>query len=117
MEETMKPTTSKTIVVRLTAECQQEFNIDADVFDDPYLEAATRAVETIRGNRGAIIRAVTQCWEKENPKKTAMYNSYWILVNAACYDKAEQLREKFLAQTDCDLAKEPKSARKPTKRK
>lgn len=111
----MKSSVIKRIVVRLTADDIQEFDIDEKIFDDPYLEAATRAVEHSRNRKGSIIRPVAQCWEKENPKRGALYNSYWILVNAACYSKAEQLREKFMAQTDCDLAKEPKSGTKKPK--
>ena len=103
----MKSLATKTIVVRLTADDVQEFDIDGQLFDDPYMEAATRAVEKSKSQTGSIIRPVTQCWEKENPKRGALYNSYWILVNAACYSKAEQLREKFKAQTDCDLKNEP----------
>ena len=112
----MKSSATKTIVVRLTADDVQEFDIDEKVFDDPFLEAATRAVEKSKNQKGSIIRPVTQCWEKSNPKRGALYNSYWILVNAACYAKAEQLREKFKAQTECDLAKEPKSGSKKAKK-
>ena len=115
---TTKPSPiTKTIVVQMTAENVQEFDIDTGVFDDPFMEAATRAVEKTKTQKHSIIRAVTSCWEKTNPKKSAMYNSYWILVNASCYNKAEQLREKFKAQYDCDLAKEPPRGRKPFRRK
>jgi hypothetical protein len=103
----MKSSAIKTVVVRLTADNVSEFDIDTEIFDDPYLEAATRAVEKIKTRRGGIIRAVTECWGKKVPKKSQMYNSYWILVNAACYVKAEQLRDKFKMQTNCDLKLEP----------
>jgi hypothetical protein len=106
--------TIKTVVVRLTADNVTEYDIDTDIFDDPYLEAATRAVEISKAEMHSIIRAVAECWDKKIPKKSYMYNSYWILVNAACYNKAELLREKFKAQTDCDLALEPKHGRNPT---
>lgn len=108
----MKSSAIKTIVVQLTSEDVQEFDIDGKVFEDPFMEAATRAVEKSKNQKGSIIRPVAQCWEKANPKRGALYNSYWILVNAACYAKAEQLREKFKAQTDCDLASEPQCSRK-----
>jgi hypothetical protein len=117
MEKTMKSSATKTIVVQMTADNVQEFDIDTGVFDDPFMEAATRAVEKTKTQRHGIIRAVTNCWEKSNPKKSAMYNSYWILVNAACYGKAEQLREKFMAQTDCDLSKEPVSGKRKVRNK
>lgn len=103
----MKSSTIKTIVVRLTADNIEEFDVDTDIFDDPFMEAATRAVEKARLRKHGIIRPITECWEKKNPKRAGLYNSYWILVNASCYSKAEILREKFRLQSDCDLAKEP----------
>lgn len=107
MQKIMKSSATKTVVVRLTADNIQEFDIDSEIFDDPYMEAATRAVEKTKSQKHGIIRAVTECWDKKDPKKAVMYNSYWVLVNAACYKKAEILRDKFKMQTDCDLAKEP----------
>jgi hypothetical protein len=107
MRKAMKPPVIKTIVVSLTSDNISEFDINIDVFDDPYLEAATRAVEKNRKVKGAIIRPIITCWEKKTPKKTSMYNSYWILVNAGCYTKAEQLREKFKMQHNVDLKNEP----------
>lgn len=103
----MKPSAIKTIVISLTADNVSEFDINTEIFDDPFLEAATRAVEKCKRTKGGIIRPITSCWEKKTPKKTHMYNSYWILVNAGCYSKAEQLREKFKAQHDVDLKFEP----------
>lgn len=103
----MKSSAIKTIVVRLTADNVQEFEVDCNIFDDPYLEAATRAVEKTKNKKHGIVKTITECWNKKTPKTTHFYNSYWILVNAGCYVKAELLREKFKAQTDCDLKKEP----------
>ena len=107
MRKIMKSSATKTVVVRLTADNVQEFDIDTELFDDPYMEAATRAVEKTRSQKHGIVRAITECWEKKDSKKAVMYNSYWVLVNAACYKKAEILREKFKMQTDCDLATQP----------
>ena len=117
MEDTMKPPVIKTIVVQFDRENQHEFDIDTNLFEDPFLEAATRACEKMKGNKGAIIRAITACWDKKKPKLAGMYNSYWILVNAARYSEAERLREKFKAQTDCDLATQPHCGTVPLKRK
>mgnify|MGYP000926772352 CR=1 FL=1 len=103
----MKKTNIKTIVVRLTVDNVHEFDIDTDIFSDPYLEAGTRAVEKSKKRKHGIVKAITECWDKSTPKKQYLYNSYWLLVNASCYDKAELLREKFKAQTDCDLKEEP----------
>ena len=107
MKKIMNSSTIKTIVVKLTPDNICEFDIDIDIFDDPFIEAATRAVEKTRRQKHGIIRATTECWDKKSPNKSQMYNSYWILVNASCYFKAEQLRDKFKMQTNCDLALEP----------
>jgi len=110
MKKIMNSPSIKTIVVRLTADNVSEFDVDTDIFDDPYLEAATRAVEKIKKQKHGILRAITECWEKKSSKKSQtiyMYNSYWILVNASCFYKAEQLRDKFKMQTGCDLFLEP----------
>ena len=45
MEKTMKPSKFKNIVVRLSADNILEFKVDTDIFDDPFMEAATRAIE------------------------------------------------------------------------
>ncbi len=109
----MKSSAIKTIVVRLTSDNIQEFDIDTEIFDDPFLEAATRAVEYTRKQKYGIIRAVTECWEKRLPKISHVYNSYFILVNASCFIKAEQLRQKFMMQTQCDLSLEPLHGKLP----
>lgn len=119
MEQTMKSsTTNKRIVVRLTKDNILEYDINTEIFDDPFLEAATRAVESIKGQKHKMVRGVTECWETKAsgskptvilraPRNPELYNSYWILINAGCYAKAEQLREKFMMQNDVDLSKEP----------
>lgn len=112
MLKIMKSSAIKTIVVRLTTDNVSEFDIDTEVFDDPYMEAATRAVEKSKKKKHATIRPITECWDKKTPKKPFVYNSYWILVNAACYSKAELLRDKVKIQSDCDLATQPVHARK-----
>lgn len=117
MAKTMKSSVIKTLVVQLTKDNIQEIDIDYNLFEDPFMEAATRAVEKSKGDRGSLIRPITTIWEKDNAKKCGMYNSYWVLINAACYKKAELLRLKFKAQSNIDLAKEPVSAtQKKTKK-
>ena len=80
------------------------------------MEAATRAVEKIGFSKGKILRPTTECWEKDNPKRSTLYNTYWILVNAAHYKEAERLRDKFKTQSECDLAKEPICSTKKMKK-
>lgn len=105
--QSMKTSNMKNIVVYLTEDDVSEFSIDLDTHSDPFMEAATRAVEKSKQKRGSVIRPITRCWEKKTPKKVKMVNSYFVLVNAGFYAKAELLRDKFKMQTDIDLAKEP----------
>ena len=99
----------KTIVVKLHPDNICEFDIDVDIFDDPFLEAATRSIEKTRKEKYGIVRAIIECWDKKLPDKSYAYNSYWLLVNASCFFKAEQLRDKFKMQTGYDLSLEPVS--------
>ena len=103
----MKSSEIKTIVVQLTADNVSEYNVDTTIFDDPYLEAATRAVEKIKGKKYGVVRAITSCWDKKEQDKPILYNSYFVLHNAGCHKKAELLRTQFKMQSDCDLSKEP----------
>lgn len=107
MQKIMKSSAIETVIVRLNSDNISEFNIDTEIFDDPFMEAATRAVEKTRKMRYGTIRAVTECWLKSNPKKSMLYNTFWVLVNASCFSKATLLRDKFMMQTKCDLSKEP----------
>ena len=115
----MKSSKMKNIVVKLSSDNIINVEVDAEIhFDDPLLEAATRAIEQCQKKKFGIIRPITECWEKKDarsPKKHALFNSYWLLVNAALYDKAELLRERFMQQNNVDLKHEPMKANGPTK--
>ena len=107
MVKNMKASAIKTFVVRLSKDSIHEIDVDCELFEDPFLEAETRAVEKEKLNKDVILRPILECWEKKNPKRKVMSNGYWVLVNAGRYDRAERLREKFKIQTDCDLATQP----------
>lgn len=102
----MKPLT-KNIIVCLNADNITEHEIDVDLFEDPFFEAITRAIETRNKSIHIKIRPTATCWEKQTPKIKHSINSYWTMINAGLYAKAELLREKVKAQNDVDLAKEP----------
>ena len=110
MQKIMNSSTMKKIVVVLDRNNIHEIDIDGEIFDDPHAEAATRAMEKCKTNQFGTVRPVTKCWEKKDekyPRKHHLFNSYWILINASLYKKAEQLREKFKMQENVDLANEP----------
>jgi len=108
IKKPMNESTVKTIVVHLPEVPELEFEIDANVFDDPCMEAVTRAIEHSRKKKkyAPLVPFVT-CWDKNIPKREYLYNAYWALVNASYYTTAELLREKFKLQNDVDLAEQP----------
>ena len=78
--------------------------VDTECFDDAYLEGATRVVEK---NRNSSVISVGPTIRIRIGKQYRNYNSYWILVNAACYPVAEQMRAAVKARFKVDLATQP----------
>jgi hypothetical protein len=102
-------TRMKTVVVRCGDHWIDEFRIDSFVFEDIYMEAATRAVEKRKNLPGFKVVAIVECWIKEDDSdlnKHICYNTYYIMVNAGLYEKAENLRANFLKLYNIDLKKE-----------
>ena len=108
----MKPSQIKTIVV----ECKmkdsydtKEFEVDCEIFDDIFLEAATRFVEQHIKPPNARIPPILTAYEKKNYKninKHFCYNSYYVIINAGFYKKAEVMRRNFISMSGIDLKKE-----------
>lgn len=105
----MKSSTLKKIVVKCASLWVDEFEIDSEIFDDVYIEAATRAIEKRKDEAGFRVTVVLECWEKKDfkkPEKHFCYNTYRILINAAMHEKAEMLRMNFLQMHGIDLQRE-----------
>src|SRR3972149_982946 len=99
MKKCMKPSTIKKIVVKCANFWMDEYPIDPEIFDDVYVEAATRAIEKRKDLPGLKVAVVIECWEKKDfkrPEKHYCYNTYRVLINAGMYNKAEILRQNFL---------------------
>ena len=94
-------------MVKLSDSNTHKIDVDSDIFDDPYIEAATRAVEICKVNNTGTINHFTECWEPKNVIKSHIINSYWVLVNASMFETAEALREKYKSFKNVDLFKEP----------
>lgn len=109
MKKNMKSVTLKKIIVKCSDFWQEEIDIDADIFDDVYVEAATRAIEKRTPLEGFKVTVVLECWEKKDqkrPDKHYCYNTYRILINAGMHEKAEMLRMNFKNMHGIDLQKE-----------
>lgn len=88
---------------------KEEFSIDPDVFDDVYMEAATRALEKRKDGEKFLVTVVMECFLKTDTKKSNkhfVYNTYFVLINAGLHYKAEMMRLNFLKSHGIDLRKE-----------
>jgi hypothetical protein len=84
----------------------KEYNVDADIFDDVYLEAATRYVENYIKERNAKITPILSTYDKNDINdfsKHYCFNSYYIIINAGYHIKAEAMRDNFKKISGIDL--------------
>ena len=87
----------------------EEFNIDPNIFDDVYMEAATRALEKRKDGEKFLVTVVMETFLKSDIKKAKkhyVYNTYFVLINAGLHFKAEIMRLNFLKSHGIDLRKE-----------
>ena len=93
---------------------EAEIDIDPDILDgdDAFMETATQGVEHARKNIkefqcGAYIEVIRR--NKNGSVVVKFVNAYWVLVNAAAYALAENLREGYLknSESKSDLKLEP----------
>lgn len=105
----MKSTTIKKIVVKCSNFWMDEFEIDSEIFDEVYVEAATRSIEKRKDLEGFKVAVIIECWEKKDfkkPDKHYCYNTYRIFINAGLHNKAEILRLNFMKLNKIDLRAE-----------
>ena len=108
MKKVTKAPKLKVVVVKCAKFWEHQFEIDSDIFDDIYMEAATRAIEKLKDEEFKLT-IVLECWEQKDadkPDKHFCYNSYFVLVNAGLHQKAEMLRMNFLQEHQLDIQKE-----------
>lgn len=108
MKEYMKSSGIKKIIVKCL-NWREEIEIDSAVFDDVYMEAATRAIEKRMKLPNFNIAVVMECYDKKDVRKKDkhfVYNTYFVLVNVGQHHKAELLRMNFLKEHGVDLQKE-----------
>lgn len=108
----MKLSKIKTVVV----ECKlkdsvdkKQFDIDSDIFDDIFMEAATRFTEQYIKQKNVKMAPILTAWDKKDTKnfeKYYCYNSYYVVINAGFHKKAEIMRKNFLTATGIDLKHE-----------
>lgn len=105
----MKLSTIKKIVVKCGIFWEDEAEVDAAIFDDYYIEAATRVIEKKKNHQEFKVTVVMECFEKKDRNKLnkhTCYNTYFVLINAGFHQKAELLRDTFLKSYGIDLQKE-----------
>ena len=104
----MKSLRNKTVVVKCL-DWSDEFLIDPNIFDDIYMEAATRSLEKRNADDGFKVAVVIDCCEKRYIKKIdkhLMYITYFVLINAGLHHKAEVLRDNFKEMHGIDIKEE-----------
>lgn len=109
MKKIIENSNIKKIVVKCAKFWIDEFEVDANIFDDVYLEAATRAVEKRKNLPGFKITIFLECWEKKDFAKFEnhyCYNTYYVLINAGLHEKAEIFRKNCIKVNSVDLQKE-----------
>ena len=109
MKKDMKSSTLKKVVVKCANLWMDEFEVDSELFDDIYVEAATRAIEKRKDLSEFKVTVVIEAWEKKDfkrPNRHFCYNTYRVLINAAMHEKAEILRMNFMKLNGIDLQKE-----------
>jgi len=89
------------------------YDIDTDVFANPFIEAATRLIEDCRNKPDVNLGASIECWmigeDVQTPPPIVKLNTYHILLNAGRPDAAQRLQAGMLSKFSIDLAKEPVS--------
>jgi hypothetical protein len=109
MKKYMKSSKIKKVVVKCGDFWMDEYPIDSEIFEDIYVEAATRAVEKRHNLSNFKVSVIIECWEKKDfakPQKHICYNTYRVLVNAGLHDKAEIMRNNFIKMYGTDLRNE-----------
>ena len=103
---------SKSKLKKVVVKCldwTEEFSVDPEIFDDIYMEAATRALEKRKDGEKFLVTVVMETYVKSDAKKPSkhfVYNTYFVLVNAGLHFKAEIMRLNFLKSHGIDLRKE-----------
>jgi len=98
------------IIVRLSSEY---YTLDIeDMFEDPYMEACTRAIEFNFKTKDKL--SAPPCIIASLDRKGAkshVYNTYNVLINAGLHKFAENLRVRFMNDSGIDLQKEPSKSK------
>jgi len=107
MKNSMRSKLRKVVVKCL--DWTEEFAVDPEIFDDIYMEAATRALEKRKDGEKFLVTVVMETYLKADTKKSEkhyVYNTYFVLINAGLHFKAEMMRLNFLKSHGIDLRKE-----------
>jgi hypothetical protein len=98
-----------------SANWSMNIEIDGNIFDDMYVEACTRCIETsikkLKKEDDFLLNPImtVKSLARKNSKEKYI-NTYKILLNAGMPSKAELLRDIFLHTSQVDLSNEPLSA-------
>jgi hypothetical protein len=104
-----KDTSSTKKVMVKCLDWLEGFDIE-DIYDDIYMEASTRFIEYQFNKRKQFkLAPIMICYlfeDKDNIERQYVYNSYYVLINAAQHSRAELLRQTFMKTNNVDLKEE-----------
>lgn len=98
-------TMEKLIIVKC-AGWEMDVSVNAEDFDDIYIEACTRALEKNIKSSKMIVAPFMEARLKKS-KTVYIFNSYKILSNAGFHTFAENLRTNVRREMKVDLRNEP----------
>ena len=96
----------KEVIVKSSDKWKKSVLIEHEIFEDCLMEGATRLIEENHNKKGFTTSIILHCYLKEDEKNLCnhyTYNIYYVLVNAALYEKAERVRETFKKTHGVDL--------------
>ena len=86
---------------------KKEHTITAVKGQDFLFEAAKQELKGLDPQQPRTVSVIMECYRKGFPKKSMIFNTYFVLLAAGMAEEAERLRERFKIQFDIDIAKEP----------
>jgi len=105
MNKPMKSRKNKKVHVKCSEFWEDVIEVDSSIFDDIYMEAATRALEKRKTMPGLKVTVTIDCWEPKTNEHFG-YNTYFVLINCSMHEKAEMFRKNFMKMYNVDISKE-----------
>ena len=100
---------NKTVSVSVPGGRSKMIVVDTDIFDDIYVEACTRALESLLKENNLKMTPTMQCCVEESSEVSDIVsvNTYKVLLNGSMPKQAEFLRQHLIKSMKIDWREEP----------